>query len=85
MVKLFIRYLMRDHDKQYEYAREVKNYKDVSDYLDSIGEHQEKYQRMWVEGADLVVDYGSWSKYAVIRFNSEKDAMSYIASGREDF
>lgn len=85
MVQFYIKHLLRNTQNQYEYIKEVSCFKEVAEYLTSIGEEQESYQRFWVEGADLVIDYGSWSKYVVIHFDSEDAAMAYIASDRSSF
>ena len=85
MAKLVMRFLCRDTDKQYEEIKEVKNYQEVKEYLFSIGEFPERYTRMWVEGADLVMDYGSWSKYAIVRFESDDAAMRCMANGGNEF
>ena len=78
MIQFYIRHLMRDTDKQYEYIKDVNSLSDAFEYLESIDESHEPYTRCWIEGADIVFDYGSWSKYIVLRFESDEAAMAYL-------
>ena len=78
MIQFYIRHLMRDTDKQYEYIKDVNSLSDAYEYLESIGESREPYARCWIEGNDLVVDYGSWSKYIILNFESNEAATAYL-------
>jgi hypothetical protein len=69
---------MRDTDKQYEYIKDVNSLSDAFEYLKSIDESREPYIRCWIEGTDVVFDYGSWSKYIVLRFESDEAATAYL-------
>ncbi len=78
MIQFYIRHLMRDTDKQYEYIKDVNSLSDAFEYLESIGENRAHYFRCWIEDTDLVVDYGSWSQYVILRFESYEAATAYI-------
>lgn len=63
------------------FVKEINSLDEVFAYLDSIGEHREPYYRFWIEDeTDMVIDYGSWSQYAVICFDSEEEALTFINS-----
>ena len=78
MIQFYIRHLDSDSENEYEYIKEVNNLFDAFEYLELSGENRAPYLRCWIEDTDLVVDYGSWSQYIVLRFESYEAVTAYL-------
>jgi hypothetical protein len=78
MIQFYIRHLDSDSENEYEYIKDVSSLSDAFEYLESISESREPYARCWIEDVDLVVDYGSWSQYVILRFESYEAATAYL-------